>query len=151
MFISVWSQLFSETWSVVYNRGTPINMADSCHLGVGIFVPVATTPLIFLVIKLFFEVWMRLFYAWNKTKVYMITFYDHYLICGPTIKSFHTIFLLFVYILKFVSFLLENEYGRFRLLRHTVVSNSHKNYWNTVYFRSYQRISVYIGINAKCR
>ena len=36
------------------------------------------------------------------------------------ITSFRAIFLLFVYILKFVSFLLENEYGRFRLLRHTV-------------------------------
>ena len=27
---------------------------------------------------------------------------------------------LFLYILKFVSFLLENEYGRLRLLKHTV-------------------------------
>ena len=36
------------------------------------------------------------------------------------ITSFRAIFLLFVYILKFVCFLLENEYGRFKLLRHTV-------------------------------
>ena len=33
--------------------------------------------------------------------------------------SFRIIFLLLVNILKFVSFVLENEYGRFRLLRHT--------------------------------
>ena len=57
----------------------------------------------------------------------MINFYDHYSICGPTLvvggilfRYFRAIFLLFVYILKFVSCLLENEYGRFRLLRHTV-------------------------------
>ena len=35
-------------------------------------------------------------------------------------NTFRAIFLLFVYILKFVNFLLENEYGRFRLLRHSV-------------------------------
>ena len=34
-------------------------------------------------------------------------------------NKFSCHFLLFVYILKFVSFLLENEYGRFRILRHT--------------------------------
>ena len=36
-----------------------------------------------------------------------------------------SIFLLFVYILKFVSFLLVNEYGRFRLLRHIVYLEIH--------------------------
>ena len=57
----------------------------------------------------------------------MINFYDHCSICGPTLVaggiflSFRAIFRLFVYILKFVSFLLENEYGRFRLLRHIIV------------------------------
>ena len=40
------------------------------------------------------------------------------LVCKKT--SFRAIFLLFVYILKIVSFLLENEYGRFRMLRHKV-------------------------------
>ena len=63
----------------------------------------------------------------------MTNFYDYYLICGPTLVaggirfkiSFRDIFLLFVYILKFVSFLMENEYGRFRFLRHTVLLEIH--------------------------
>ena len=59
----------------------------------------------------------------------MINFHDHYSICGPTLvgggilfrlTSFRAIFLLFVHILKLVSFLLEKEYGRFSLLRHIV-------------------------------
>ena len=59
----------------------------------------------------------------------MINIYHHYSVSGPTLVAdgilcrlqvFVSFFLLFVYILKFVSFLLENEYGRFRLLRHTV-------------------------------
>ena len=57
-------------------------------------------------------------------RIYMINFYHHYSISMPTLVAggilFVSFFLLFVYILKFVSFLLENEYGRFRLLRHTV-------------------------------
>ena len=63
-------------------------------------------------------------------KVYMFNFYHHNSICGPTVVAggiffrllvFVSFFLLFIiYILKFVSFLLENEYGRFRRLRHTV-------------------------------
>ena len=59
----------------------------------------------------------------------MIYFYHHYSFSGPTLDAgeilfrlevFVSFFLLFVYILKFLSFLLENEYGQFRLLRHTV-------------------------------
>ena len=59
----------------------------------------------------------------------MINVYHHYSFSGPTLvaggilfrlETFVSFFLLFVYILKFVSFLLENKYGRFRLLRHTV-------------------------------
>ena len=52
----------------------------------------------------------------------MINFYDHYSICGPTLVAggiFPSLFFL-AYILKFVSFLLENEYGQFKLLRRTV-------------------------------
>ena len=53
-------------------------------------------------------------------KVYIINFCDRYSIYGPAfgcwwntvqITSFRAIFLLFAYILKFVSFLLENKYG----------------------------------------
>ena len=59
----------------------------------------------------------------------MINFYPHHSISGPTLVAgwnsfrkevFVPFFLLFVYILKFVSFLVEKEYGRLRLLRHTV-------------------------------
>ena len=32
---------------------------------------------------------------------------------------------------------------------HSLVRNSHQNYSNIAYFRSYQKISVSIGINAK--
>ena len=65
--------------------------------------------------------------------------------------SFRAIYILLIYILKAVSFLLENEYDRFRLLKHSLVRNSHQNYSNIVYFRTYKRISVSIGINAKYR
>ena len=34
---------------------------------------------------------------------------------------------------------------------HSLVRNSHQNNSNIVYFRSYQRISVSIRINAKCK
>ena len=44
-------------------------------------------------------------------------------------------FFLFLYILKFVSFLLENEYGR--LKTHSLFINSDPNYSNIAYFRSY--------------
>ena len=59
----------------------------------------------------------------------MINFCHHYSFSGSTLVAggilfrfevLVSFFPLFVYILKFVSFLLENEYGRFRLLRHTV-------------------------------
>ena len=103
------------------------------------------TSLIFLAIKCFFDVWMRWFYAWSRMKVYMINFYHHYSISGPTLVAggillrqqvLVSFFLLFVYILKFVSFLLENEYGRFRLLRHTVWAEIHTRIF---YLRSYQK------------
>ena len=46
----------------------------------------------------------------------MTNFYENYSICGRTLGAdglpFRAIFLHFVYILKFVSFLLENKYGR---------------------------------------
>ena len=59
----------------------------------------------------------------------MINFYHRYSFSGSTFVAdrilfryevLMSFFRLFVYILKFVSFMLENEYGRFRLLRHTV-------------------------------
>ena len=50
----------------------------------------------------------------------MINFYHHYIISWPTLVAggilfrkqvFMSFFLLYVYILRFVSFLLEKEYG----------------------------------------
>ena len=35
----------------------------------------------------FYEVWMRWFFAWNRMKVYMINFYYHYSVCGPTLVA----------------------------------------------------------------
>ena len=67
-------------------------------------------------------------------KVYTINYYHHYSISGPTLVAggidfrkqvFVSFCLLFVYILKFVCFLLEKEYGRLRLLRHTVYLEIH--------------------------
>ena len=62
-------------------------------------------------------------------------------------------FFLFLYILEFVGFLQENEYGRFIFFfqTHSLSIDSHPNYSDIVYFRSYQGISVSNGINAKCR
>ena len=62
-------------------------------------------------------------------KVFMINFCHHYSTSGHSLVAGGILFrqqifvpfiFLFLYILKFVSFLLENEYGHFRLLKHTV-------------------------------
>ena len=56
-------------------------------------------------------------------KVYMINVRHHYSISGPSLVAGGILFMsffLFLYILKLVRFLLENECGRFRFLKHTV-------------------------------
>ena len=135
---------------------TPINMADSCHLGVWNFIPVVMTPLIFLAIKFFLDVWMRWFYAWSRMKVYMINFYHHYSISGPTLVAAGILFRKQVFV-SFIHFEGCQFSARKRIWSvktfetHRLVRNSHQNYSIIVYFRSYQRISVSIGLSAKCR
>ena len=140
VFILDWLKLFSEIWAIIYklkmflcenDRDTAINMIGSCHLWFWKFIPVVTTSLVFLAVKFFFKDWMCWFYAWNMTKVYMSRLTFVIIIQFPgllwllveyfsdTKFSCHCFF-LFLYILKYVSFLLENEFGRFRLLKHPV-------------------------------
>ena len=98
------------------------------------------------------------FYAWSRVTVYMVNFCHHYSFSGPTlvaggilqIRIFRVIFPFFS--IHFVSFLSENKYGWFRHLRHTVWLGIHTRIFSNIgYFRSYQRISVSIWINAKGR
>ena len=95
-------------------------MADSCHLGFWKSIPVFTTPLTVLAINFFLEVWLRCFSEWKSHKVYKINVYHHYstsrhslVVSGiriPIKKAFMPFFFLFLYILKFGSFLLVYSY-----------------------------------------
>ena len=73
-------------------RYTAINMADSCHLGSGTFIPMFKTPLIFLAINSFLEVSMRWFYAWKRMKVYITNFYHHYSLSGLSLAAGRILF-----------------------------------------------------------
>ena len=139
---------------------TPINMADTCHLGVWKFILVITTSLIFLAIKCFFGVWMRWFYAWSWMKIYMMNLFHHYSFSGPTLglveyfsdSKFSCHFSFFLYTFWSLSVSARKRiWPVWTFETHSLVRNSHQNYSNIVCFRCYQRISVSAEINAKCR
>ena len=85
----------------------------------------------------------------------MINFYHYYSISGlplVAVNTFCSIFLSFSMHFEICQFSTKNEYGRFRLLKHSLVINSHPNYSDIItYFKSCHGISVSVGINAKCR
>ena len=90
----------------------------------------------------------------------MIDFYDHYSVCGPTLVA-GGILSDYKFSCHFPSFCIHFEVCQFSAGKriwsvytfetHILVRNSHQNCLNIIYFRSYQRISVSIGINAKYR
>ena len=76
--------MIRSTQMCFYVKTTGIHQSiwQTAAIGVGKLFPVAKTSLLFLTIKFLYDVWMRWFYAWNRMKVYMIIFYDHYSIVG---------------------------------------------------------------------
>ena len=134
-------------------------MADSCHLGVGCFsccydvIDISCHKILFwglnaLILHmkqdegLYDKLLRSLFTLWAYFRFWWTTFQINKFLCHwPS-------FCIHFEVCQFSTG--KRIWSIWTFETHSLVRNSHKNYSNIVYFRSYQRISVSIGINAKC-